>query len=160
MFYEPIKVTAKDEEDLEIVLALLQDALLPTVSIVFDSESKTMTLLANRFCWEIPEEELEGEPIYYRVHAGLLFKNVLTVHEKNIQHNEKNPAILSFLMGRIEKQLDGYFVFLYFAENAAVRLHISSIDCLLADIDEPWSTRSIPMHIEDDIIDEESVTRC
>ncbi len=159
MHYEPIKVTAKDDEDLEIVLALLQDALMPTVSIVFDPDLKTMTLLANRFCWEIPEESLDGEPLYYRVHAGLLFKNVLSVHEKNIHTTNNGSTILAFLMASIEKQLDGFFVFLHFAENAIIRLHIASIDCILADIDEPWSTRSIPMHIEDDIIESDAVNQ-
>jgi hypothetical protein len=155
--YEPLKVCAKDEEDLDIIIALLQDSLIPVVSVAFDQENKTLTILANRFCWEIPEEEDNNdESTYYRVHSGLLFKNVEAVHEKNIHTNEK-ARIISLLIGNIEKKLDAYHLYLHFSDDACMRLTLSDIDCVLADIDEPWSTHSIPMH--DVEIDEQALSQ-
>lgn len=144
---EPLKIIAKDQEDLDILLALLQDSIMPIVSVVFDKENETMTFLANRFCWEIPEEELNGEGLFYRVNSGLLFRHVKAVHEKNIDQTDKSK-ILSFLAATVETREDLTFVYLIFSEDACIRLTLSSINCVLADIDEPWTTKTFPQHIE------------
>lgn len=146
--YEPLKIMAHDHEDLDILLALLQDSMMPVVSVVYDAQMQTMTFLCNRFCWEVPEEDMNDKPLYYRVHAGLLFKNVKAVHEKHINQNDKS-LILSFLMATVEKREDDYFVYLMFSDDACIRLTLSSIDCVLADIDEPWTTQSYPTHLEE-----------
>lgn len=140
--YEPLKIVAKDIEDLDIILTLLQDALMPVVSVVYDKEQKTMTFLTNRFCWEIPENI---EDAYYRVHSGLLFYNIENVHEKNIDQNNKK-RILSFLAAKIDDIDDKKNIYLFFSDDACIRLTVSDIKCVLADIDEPWSTQTIPDH--------------
>lgn len=153
--YEPLKLMALDQEDLQIIIALLSDSLLPVVSIVYDANSQTLTMLANRFCWEIPEFETDGVLQSYRVHSGLLFKNVISVHEKNIGQHEKGK-ILSFLISKIELCDDGYMVYFMFSDDAYLRLKVSDIDCILADIDEPWVTTVIPAHVHDYAFDEHS----
>lgn len=147
--YEPLKIIAHDHEDLDILLALLQDSMMPVVSVVYDAHAKTMTFLCNRFCWEVPEDDLSGNAYYHRVHAGLLFQNVQAVHEKNIDQKDRG-LILSFLMATVDKQEDYYYIYLMFSHDACIRLTVSSIDCVLADIDEPWTTQIYPTHqIED-----------
>ena len=143
--YEPLRLIAKDAQDLDIILSLLQDSLMPVVSIVHDKKSKTLSILTNRFCWEVPEAK-ENDPIYYRVHAGLMFKNVETIHEKNIDQSDRS-RILSFLTAHIDENSDHVFLYLMFSDDACIRLTISNINCTLADIDEPWSTRARPEHL-------------
>ena len=144
MEYQPLKIIAEDEENLNIILTLLQDSIMPVVSIVFDRENKTATLLTNRFCWEIPEDNNENS--FYRVHAGLLFHNVEAMHEKNIDQNNKK-RILSFLVSQIEKKDDHYHVYLMFSDDACIRFTLSNIKCTLADVDEPWVSESLPTHL-------------
>jgi hypothetical protein len=140
--YEPLKIVAKDIEDLDIILTLLQDALIPVVSVVFDKEQKTMTFLTNRFCWEIPENTQDD---YYRVHSGLLFYNIEGVHEKNIDQTNKK-RILSFLAAKVEVVDNARHIYLFFSDDACIRMTVSDIKCILADIDEPWSTQTVPNH--------------
>lgn len=147
--YTPLRLIAKDVSDLDIILSLLQDSLMPVVSITYDKEQKILSILANRFCWEIPEEKTDN-PIYYRVHAGLMFKNVEMMHEKKIDQNDRS-RILSFLTAHIDEhsdhKSDHTLVYLMFSDNASIRLTLNHIDCTLADIDEPWSTRARPEHL-------------
>lgn len=142
--YKPLKITAFDEEDLDILLTLLQDSLIPVVSIVYDQSAKTVTFLINRFCWETSKE---NEEQYARVHAGLLFHNVEAIHEKNV-HQENKKRILSFLIGKIEKTKDSTIVYLLFSDDACIRLTLSNIHGVFADIDEPWITHSFPQHLK------------
>lgn len=143
--YEPLRLIAKDVQDLDIILSLLQDSLMPVVSIANDKENKTLSLLTNRFCWEVPEES-EDDPVYYRVHAGFMFKGVEAIHEKNIDQSDSS-RILSFLTAHIDEHEDHLFVYLMFSDDACIRLTLKNIDCTLADIDEPWSTRARPEHL-------------
>ena len=147
--YEPLRLVAKDVQDLDIILSLLQDSLMPVVSIAHDKEKNTLSILANRFCWEVLEEN-EDDPIYYRVHAGFMFKNVETIHEKNIDQSD-NTRILSFLTAHIDQHSDHLFVYLMFSDDGCIRLTLKNIDCTLADIDEPWSTRARPEHLMPEI---------
>ena len=100
MSYEPLRIIATDKEDLDIILSLLQDSLVPVVSVAYDKDNQTLTMLANRFCWEVPEEDSDSKPVYLRCHAGLLFRNVQFVQEKNIDQKDTS-RVLSFLMGSI-----------------------------------------------------------
>jgi len=143
--YEPLRLIAQDVQDLDIILSLLQDSLMPVVSIVHDKKNKTLSVLTNRFCWEVSEEK-ETDPIYYRVHAGLMFKNVEAIHEKNIDQSDRS-RILSFLTAHIDDHSDHVFIYLMFSDDACIRLTLNTIDCTLADIDEPWSTRARPEHL-------------
>jgi hypothetical protein len=143
--YEPLRLIAQDAQDLDIILSLLQDSLMPVVSIVHDKKNKALSILTNRFCWEVPEEK-KHDPIYYRVHAGLMFKNIEAIHEKNIDQSDRS-RILSFLTAYIDEHADHVFLYLMFSDNACIRVTISKIHCTLADIDEPWSTRARPEHL-------------
>lgn len=142
MSYEPLRIIATDKEDLDIILSLLQDSLIPVVSIAYDKEKQTLTMLANRFCWEVPEEDADSKPVYLRCHAGLLFRNVQFVQEKNIDQKD-TARVLSFLMGSITDE----HVYLIFSDDACIRLSLNELDISFADIDEPWTTRSKPEHL-------------
>ena len=49
---EPLRLLAEDAEDLHIISAALQDAILRPVDIVWEPGSRRVTLKLSRFCWE------------------------------------------------------------------------------------------------------------
>ena len=51
----PLKLRARDRGDLEVISALLQDALVPLVDVSYLPREKRLVLVANRFRW--PEAE-------------------------------------------------------------------------------------------------------
>ncbi len=143
----PLKLIAKDLEDLQILAAHLQDALLPLISINYDSKAKEFTTLTNRFCWEHEPIEHEGSPLYHRVHSGLTIHNVKRVLYKGFDQHGKHQT-LNLLTIHGEKPGALHMVF---SEGHEIRLEIDELHCHLGDVQQPWPTRHKPKHIHEHI---------
>ncbi|MGY9006559.1 MAG: DUF2948 family protein, partial [Alphaproteobacteria bacterium] len=52
MSREPLKLRAIDSDDLDVLGAFLQDALVPVCDMQFIPDERRFVLVANRFCWE------------------------------------------------------------------------------------------------------------
>lgn len=144
-----LKLRAEDEEDLRIISACLQDALIAVGDIKYLPEDRRFVLIANRFCWEaVPcdeNAELSPDDCFERVHAGLRFENVRSVRQRGI---DKLDA--AELLELLAIQLEGDALVLVFAGNAAIRLETPRPLCFLEDLDEPWPTKWRPRHKVDD----------
>ena len=144
--FPPLRLLAKDKEEIQILSAHLQDGLLPLTSIHFDKDTKIFTCLLNRFCWEHlnthPNEEL-----YYRVHSGFSVANVQNVHRRNFDHR-RNERVLNLLMITVDEPKEKYqTIHLLFSGDREIRLEVESIHCQLGDVDNPWHTSKRPMHL-------------
>jgi len=157
---KPLKLRARDPQDMDVVAALLQDALVPLADMTFLEKENRFVLVANRFRWHgdpaldhrsaEPEVLPEGEdaafdddsqPPFERVNSGLCFDRVERVRFRGLQPGGKDE-ILSLLT--ITSQPDA--ITLIFAGDAAVRLEVKAISCHLEDIGQPWPTRWRPQH--------------
>lgn len=142
---KPLKLIAKDLEDLQILAAHLQDAILPLMSMQYDPETKTFRALANRFCWEHGEMEADGKPVYHRVHSGLEIHNVERVLHKGIdlQKNDQHYNLLT-MHGENEGAIH-----LVFSGGSEIRLETNDIHLHLGDVQKPWPTPHKPKHIHE-----------
>ncbi len=60
----PLALLASDAEDLTVISALAQDAILPVTEIAYDSRHRQLALLLNRFRWEDAElARRDGRPM-------------------------------------------------------------------------------------------------
>ena len=50
-----LKLHAQSSDDIKILSALLQDALIAGADMVFDKAENTFMLVANRYCWELQD---------------------------------------------------------------------------------------------------------
>ena len=161
----PLRLRAADVEDLRVVAAVLQDALVPLADMTFQRREKRFVLVANRFRWEsrdgapLPaQSEADGGadtdasfadaelgPVYERVNCGIRFGKVANVRMRGLDPQQRDQ-ILNLLTIDAEPRA----ITLVFADNAAIRLEVSAIDCHLEDIGEPWPTRWRPFHELDD----------
>jgi hypothetical protein len=146
--FKPLRLLAKDLEDLQILVAHLQDALMPLTTMVYDRSSKTFTLLANRHCWEHPPQVHEGQDLHHRVHSGVCFREVQGVHHKGFHHH--GPVRQLNFLTALHKAQENY-LHLVFSAGHEIRLAIDKIHCHLGDIDYPWPTRNKPMHIHEHV---------
>lgn len=145
--FEPLRLLARDFEDLTIVSTHLQDALLPLTSMVYERKSATFTMLANRFCWEHPAIDHEGEPMYHRVHSGLCFKNVEKIHHRGF-HPKENTRTLNLLTLQANKS---NMVHLICSGDKEIRIETKNLQCHLGDLHHPWPTRKKPTHLHEHI---------
>jgi len=62
-----LKLRAEDDEDLAVVSAFLQDALLPVAEMVYLPAEQRFVLVANRFMWERPPVATGGRSQFNRL---------------------------------------------------------------------------------------------
>lgn len=161
---KPLKLRAHDPADMDVIAAVLQDALVPVSDMAYLGGEKRFVLIANRFCWhgdpaedprpaapepepedeDVSFEDAEGVPPFARVNAALCFDKVERVRYRGLKPGT-NDEILSLLT--ITAQPGA--ITLLFAGEAAVRLEVQAIRCHLEDVGRPWPTRWRPQHDEE-----------
>ena len=134
-----LKLRAVDAEDLSVISACLQDAIVAAVDMAWEPAEGRFVLVASRFCWE-GCRDAEGA-LLERVHAGLCFDGVSAVRHRGIDRSQRD-ALLSLLALR---PVEGG-IHLDFAGGATIRLEAERILCHLQDLDEPWPTQWRPSH--------------
>ncbi len=146
-----LKLIALDAEDLAVLSANLQDAVLRVADIAYLKREKRFAAIANRFDWSI-ETAAGGKrrrPRHVRRRCGLRFERVLAAQTTGFDPNAKD-AVLSLLAidfnpkGAPEDP-EGY-VTLLFSGGAAVRLTVECIEAELKDLGAAWRTRTKPSH--------------
>jgi Protein of unknown function (DUF2948) len=134
-----LRLRAQDTEDLAVLSAHMQDALIRVSDIDFAQKRRRFALVANRYVWE-------QTPAKERRRSGLHFENVLRVKRKGFA-NAQRDTILSLLSitwktgvepsGELE---------LTFAGGHVIALEIEYLDALLGDLGPAWSTEVTPAH--------------
>jgi hypothetical protein len=156
----PLKLRARDRGDLEVISALLQDALVPLVDVSYLPREKRFVLVANRFRWPEAERgtdapvpvplppgqdasfaDTEESPPFGRVNCGICFDRVIGVRSTGIDRHDREQ-ILNLLAIEVG---DGA-VTLVFSGGGAIRLEVSDLLCHMEDLGEAWPTRWRPTH--------------
>lgn len=138
----PLRLRAVDSEDLQIVAAILQDAIIPVCDIGFDSEAKRFLMVVNRFRWErLTEETLEGEPVFERINCVLTIEGVTDVKTQRLDLTERGRMLDLLTIMQSEKAL-----LLVFAGGMRIRLDLADWSLKLEDVGEPWPTPKCPHH--------------
>lgn len=152
MAFRKLRLRAESPDDLDVIGAVLQDALIPVADMAYLKEESRFVLVANRFCWEGGEGtpaghagNRRGAAAHHRVNAGVLFGRVQAVQTRGFDRDDASN-ILSLLAIRAEPGLDATEITLICAGAASIRLRASGIDCRLDDIGEPWPTAWRPSH--------------
>ena len=139
-----LKLIARTEEDLRVVSAHLQDAIVNVSDIANLKKNKIFLIQLNRFMWEDIEKGVFRKN--KRIRTILKFDNVISVYSKNIKQSKKDK-FLDFLT--IESNLmpdNNYEMKIVFAGDLIIRIISEVIEVTLDDQGEPWNTKNIPKH--------------
>ncbi|HWI27820.1 MAG TPA: DUF2948 family protein [Stellaceae bacterium] len=141
---DPLKLRAEDEEDIAVISAILQDALVAVGEMAFLPEEKRFALVANRFLWEPPAGGPRQD--FARRMTGLRFDGVRSVRRRGFNLRDRDRLLVLLAI-----QAEAGGIRLDFAGGSSIRLEVESILCHLDDLGEPWPTRWRPRHpVEDD----------
>lgn len=144
---EPLKLLALDEEDLQVMSAHLQDAVLRVADIAYLPAEKRFAMVANRFDWEgVGDGGGAPKKGFQRRRSAFRFDRVLGVQIQGVEQNAKD-AVLELLAVQFEEteKPEGH-VTLTFAGEAAIRLHVECIEAELRDLGPVWKTNLKPEH--------------
>lgn len=146
----PIRLRAEDADDLQVVSACLQDAIVPLSEMGFQPAEERFVLLVNRFKWETadrprpasgPTADDDDLYPYERTHCAVRFEGVTAVKARGIDLNDRHQ-ILELLA--LEPGAEG--VTLHFAGGGGIRLIGDRWSCLVEDLGDPWPTATRPRH--------------
>ena len=146
---EPLKLSARDMEDLSVVSTMVQDALTRTGDMVFHQRERRFLVLLDRFMWERDDGEPVDGKLYRRVRSILHFDDVLGVKTRNLDMNAREEVLELLAMGVSGTSEPASQVELVFSGGGAVRLDVDCIECRLTDQGRPWVTRRRPQHAVD-----------
>ena len=140
-----LKLAAADGEDLEVLSARLQDAVLKLKNVSWQPKKRRFAAVVNRLQWEAGGQT--------RVRAGLHFGGVLKVQSQKVKlgADEAVVALLALTFTPNEAKTDreadpGGVIELVLAGGGAFRLTVECIDAELADMTSSWAARAKPDH--------------
>jgi hypothetical protein len=139
---ERLKLLAETSDDLKILSAVLQDAILRVGDIHFNRDAATLTITASRFM-----NEHKNGAAGQRIKTGLRFNNVLYLRAKAIDRS--NPDAFIVLLSieySVDKKKPSGEVTLVFAGGGELKLKTELLEARLVDFSEPRTTDSQPLH--------------
>lgn len=145
----PIRLRAEDEEDLKVVSACLQDAIVPIGEMCFLPDDKRFVLVVNRFKWETCDKprddgftaDDDAQFPYERTHCGVRFEGVTAVKARGIDLKDRGQILELLSLEHVEGG-----VALHFAGGGCIRLEGPRWHCVVEDLGDPWPTTCKPCH--------------
>ena len=135
-----LKLAAADAEDLEVLSARLQDAVLKLKNVSWQPRRRRFAAVVNRLQWEAGGKT--------RVRSGLHFDGVLKVQSQKVKLGA-GEAVVSLLALNFTPNGDedpGGVIEIVLAGGGALRLTVECIDAELADMTGSWAARGTPDH--------------
>jgi hypothetical protein len=142
-----LRLVALDSEDLAVLSANLQDALIKTSDMAYFPSMKRFALVASRFDWLRAASQGAME----RCRAGMHFERVLKVSRMGF--DQRNAELVLNLLSVTFSESDppAGHVTLTFSGGAAVRLDVECLEAQMRDIGPRWKAKGQPGHQLDDV---------
>jgi hypothetical protein len=143
---DSLKLIAFDAEDLAVVSAHVQDAVLKVSDLAFQPKAKRFVALIRRFDWSVAVKP--GKRQTLRRQSALRFERVLGARHQGIDLKGRNDVLSLLAIKYDPKSAEdpGGTVTLVFAGGAAIQLDVECIEAELRDLGPTWKARSQPEH--------------
>jgi hypothetical protein len=149
---EQLKLVALDAEDLEVISAHLQDAVMRVGDMTYLPREQRFAMILNRFNWE---QALEQKPrhrhlSFERRRTGLHFDRVSKVKTRNVDPTARDTVLELLAIRFEENDPPAGHIELVFAGDASIRLDVECIEAALRDLGACWGTDVRPAHAVDE----------
>ena len=146
-----LKLIAFDAEDLAVISAHLQDAVLKVADIAYLPKERRFAAIGNRFDWSEAIKGATGKAQdYTRRRTALRFERVLGAKLQGIDLGAKDAVLALLAIGFEPGEAPEGSVTLHFAGGGAIRLDVECIEAELKDLGPVWRVASMPKHPTDD----------
>lgn len=127
------KLIALDPEDLAVISAHVQDAVVRVGDIIWRQGEKRLVVGMSRLDWD---QTLAGATEPQRLIAALRFDRVLSCKFRNIDLGAPDAALELIGIEFHPDDAPGGSAVLIFADGGALRLDVECLECELADLGE------------------------
>lgn len=143
-----LKLLAFDDEDLQVVSAHLQDALLQCGDMKWQPSARRFVAIVNRFDWEqaLAADDAKGDGrLFERRCCILRVEKVDAVKARNLRPgSEEVLELLAIVYTPLEAP--AAYIELVFADDRSIRLEVECIEAEVTDVGDSWHTRRKPAH--------------
>jgi hypothetical protein len=140
---ELLKLIALEQEDLAILSAHAQDAVVKVADVIWRPTEKRLVVPLNRFDWEAA---VAGAPEYRRRRAALRFDRVGALKCRRVKPTDKDAVLNLLAIEFLEDDPPAGVILLTFSGGAVLRLDVECLEVELADLGPAWATAACPAH--------------
>ena len=144
-----LKLLALDEEDLSIIAAHLQDAVLRVGDMAYLKAERRFALVVNRFDWSDAALSTKKKEPFVRRQTGVRIEHVGGAKVSGIDLTAKDQVLSLLTLIFEPKEAPQGTVTLTFAGGGAVRLEVECLEAAISDLGAAWATRRKPEHAGD-----------
>jgi hypothetical protein len=144
---DELKLVALDKDDIEIVSAHVQDAIVKVADIFWQPREHRFVMALNRFDWmSAAEAKANTKADYRRCRTALRFERVLACKCRNVDQSNTEARLNLLAVEFAEKDAPAGIVTLTFSGGAAIRLDVECLEAELADLGEVSAASLCPDH--------------
>jgi Protein of unknown function (DUF2948) len=153
---EELKLVALDKDDIEIVSAHVQDALVKVADILWQPREHRFVVALNRFDWMNAADARRAKnpddavPDYRRCRTALRFERVNACKCRDLDPLDRNAVLNLLAVEFAERDPPAGTVTLTFSGGAAIRLEVECLEAELVDLGEVFSAVLCPDHFAAD----------
>lgn len=144
----PLFLSAVDPEGLQVISALVQDAVFPASEMRWEPRRRRFAVLLNRFRWEDRvRAEARGRP-YERVRALLVVEDVQRVRSQGLDPSEPDVVLSLLALAWEPGEAPAGRLVLTLAGDGAIAVDAECLEVTLRDVTRPYAAPSgkVPRH--------------
>jgi hypothetical protein len=156
-----LKLVALDRDDIEVVSAHVQDALVRVADIYWRPQERRFVVALNRFDWmkAVDADGAKGvtsagrdsnAPDYRRCRTALRFERVIACKSRGFDRTNKDATLNLLAVEFAQHDEPAGAVTLTFSGGGAIRLEVECLEAELADLGEVYAAAACPDHFAAD----------
>src|SRR6202167_3094597 len=145
---DELKLVALDRDDIEVVSAHVQDALVRVADIFWQPREHRFVMAVNRFDW-MTAGDAKGDSSkadYRRRRTALRFARVVSCKSRNLDQSNKDTRLNLLAVEFVERNAPAGVVTLIFSGGGNIRLEVECLEAELADLGAETTAAICPDH--------------
>lgn len=142
-----LALLAFDAEDLEVISAHCQDAVVRLSDLAFQPKAGRFVLLLNRFDWETAATgDNKTDKAFQRRQSALRFDYVSSAQTQNLNLAKKEDVVKLLAIKFEPGTAPAGVIYFFFSGGGEIRLEVECIEAALKDLGAIWETNARPDH--------------
>jgi hypothetical protein len=144
---DELKLVALDNDDIAVVSAHVQDALVRVADIFWQPSEHRFVMALNRFDWMTAADgKATRQADYRRCRTALRFERVTGCKCRNLDQTNKGARLNLLAVEFAEGDAPAGIVTMTFSGGGVIRLEVECLEAELADLGEVFSADACPNH--------------
>ncbi len=144
---DELKLVALDKDDIEVVSAHVQDAVVRVGDIFWQPREHRFVMALNRFDWMTAvDAKPDAKADYRRCRTAMRFERVTACKCRNLDQSNKDARLNLLAVEFTESDAPAGVITLTFSGGGVIRLDVECLEAELADLGEVATVAICPNH--------------